>query len=47
VGMGVRDEGSQAGVNEGDQSGRGVALPEVEGAPPECWGISSWLVVSL
>ena len=24
---GVRDNGSQAGVDEGDQSGRGVVLP--------------------
>ena len=32
VGMGVRDEGSQAGVNEEDQSGMGVTLPELEGA---------------
>jgi hypothetical protein len=32
VGIGVRDEGSQAGVDEGDQSGMGVILPELEGA---------------
>ena len=32
VGMGVRDEGFQAGINEGDQSGMGVTLPELEGA---------------
>ena len=31
VGIGVRDEGSQAGVDEGDQSGMGV-MPELEGA---------------
>lgn len=30
VGMGVREEGSQAGVEEGGQSGMGVALPELE-----------------
>ena len=33
VGMGVQDEGSQAGVDkEGDKSGMGVILPELEGA---------------
>ena len=32
VGMGVRDEGSQAGVVDEDQSGMGVALPKLEGA---------------
>ena len=32
VGMGVQDEGFQAGVNEGAQSGMGVELPELEGA---------------
>ena len=31
-GMGVQDEGFQAGVDEGDQSGMGVTLPEFEGA---------------
>ena len=31
VGIGVRDEGSQAGVDKGDQSGMGV-MPELEGA---------------
>jgi hypothetical protein len=35
VGMGVWDEGFQAGVDEGDQSGMGVTLPELEGA--EYW----------
>jgi hypothetical protein len=30
VGMGVWEEGSQAGVEEGGQSGMGVALPELE-----------------
>ena len=48
VGMGVWDEGSQAGVNEeGDQSDMGVILPELEGAEhwdselegAECLGI--------
>jgi hypothetical protein len=32
VGMGVWDEGSQAGVVDEDQSGMGVALPELEWA---------------
>ena len=32
VGMGVRDEGFQAGIDEGAQSGMGVELPELEGA---------------
>ena len=30
--MGVWDEGSQAGINEEDQSGMGVTLPKLEGA---------------
>ena len=38
VGMGVRDKGSQAGIDKkGDQSGMGVILPKLEGA--ECLGI--------
>lgn len=28
---GVRDDGSQAGVDEEEKSGKGVALPELEG----------------
>jgi len=32
MGMGVRDEGFQAGVDEGAQSGMGVELPELKGA---------------
>ena len=32
VGMGVWDEGFQAGVDKGAQSGMGVELPELEGA---------------
>jgi hypothetical protein len=32
VGMGVRDEGFQAGIDEGDKSGMGVTLPKLEGA---------------
>jgi len=32
VHMGVQDEGSQAGINEEDQLGMGVTLPELEGA---------------
>ena len=39
MGIGVRDVGSQAGVNEGDQSGMGV-MPELEGAS-ELEGVSS------
>lgn len=32
VGMGVWDEGFQAGVDKEGQSGMGVKLPELEGA---------------
>jgi hypothetical protein len=42
VGMGVHDEGSQAGINEGDQSGMGVTLPELEGAEHRPIWVSIW-----
>jgi hypothetical protein len=37
VGMGVWDEGFQAGIDEGDQSGMGVTLPELELEGAEYW----------
>jgi len=35
----VWDDGCQAGVDKGDQSSKGVVLPELEGS--RCWGNSS------
>jgi hypothetical protein len=37
VGMGVWDEGFQAGIDEGDQSGMGVTLPELELEGADHW----------
>ena len=42
VGMGVRDEGSQAGINEGDQLGMGVTLPKLEGMEHQPIWVTIW-----